>query len=84
MHPFGRSEFRPLRFEYLLSISKFLGAAFVSQYLELAGLGAFELMSEQPLPSVLSAEAAKPAETPREKVERLQRELFNALEELTA
>lgn len=84
MNPCGRSEFRPLRLEYLLSISKFLGAPFVSQYLEPAGLGAFELMNEQPLPSILSADAAKPAETPREKVERLQRELFNAIEDLTA
>jgi hypothetical protein len=34
MHPYGRGEFRPLRFEYLLSISKFLGAPFTSAFLE--------------------------------------------------
>jgi hypothetical protein len=79
-----QAEFRPIRFEYLLSLNKFLGAAFVSAYLEVAGLGAFELMGEQPLPSVLNADSAKPAETPREKVERLQRELFNAIEDMTA
>lgn len=84
MMPPGRSEFRPLRFEYLLSISTVLRAPFVSQLFEPTGLGAFELMDEQPLPSVLNADAAKPAETPREKVERLQRELFNAIEDLTA
>jgi hypothetical protein len=79
-----QAEFRPIRFEYLLSLNRFLGAPFVSHYLELSGLGAFELMDEQPLPSILTADSAKPAETPREKVERLQRELFNAIEELTA
>jgi hypothetical protein len=79
-----QAEFRPLRLEYVLSLYKFLGASFASHYLEVAGLGAFELMDEQPLPSVLNADSAKPAETPREKVERLQIELFKAVEELTA
>jgi hypothetical protein len=79
-----QAEFRPIRLEYLLSLNKFLGAAFASVYLEPSGLGAFELMDAQPLPSVLNADSAKPAETPREKVERLQTELFRAVEELTA
>jgi hypothetical protein len=84
MHPYGRAEFRPLRLEYLLSICKFLGAPFASALLEPAGLGTFELMDEQPpLPRVLNADSAKPAETPREKVERLQQELFKAVEEMT-
>jgi hypothetical protein len=76
--------YRPLSLENEASLGKFLGVAFVSHYLELSGFGAFELMDEQPLPSVLNAESARPAETPREKVERLQRELFNAIEDLTA
>lgn len=79
------ADFRPLREENLASIGKFLGVPFVSIWLETMGLGAFDLMDGQPpLPSVLTADSAKPAETPREKVERLQRELFNAIEELTA
>ena len=76
--------FRPLKQEELASIGKFLGPSFTSVYLELSGQGAFDLMDEAPLPGVLTAESAKPAETAREKVVRLQRELFNAIEELTA
>lgn len=80
-----QAEFRPLRLEYLLSLNKFLGAAFVAVCLEPCGIGAFDLMNAQPpLPSVLNADSAKPAETPRERVERLQIELFRAVEELTA
>jgi hypothetical protein len=46
--------FRPLKQESLASIAKFLGASFVSHYLELSGLGAFQLMDGQPpLPGVL-------------------------------
>jgi hypothetical protein len=49
-------DFRPLAHEALLSIAKFLGPSFASQYLELSGLGAFELMDGQiPLPKVLAA-----------------------------
>ena len=78
-------EYRPLKLEDLASIAKFLRAPFASAILEPCGLGAFELMDAQPpLPRTLTADSAKPAETPREKVERLQRELFNAIEELTA
>lgn len=77
MHPCGRGEFRPLRFEYLLSLSKFLGAAFTSQYLELAGLGAFELMDGQiPLPKVLTS-----ADT-QESVEQERSRLIRRLAEL--
>jgi hypothetical protein len=47
--------YRPLALENLLSIATFLKAPFVSIYLELAGLGAFELMDGQPpLPGVLA------------------------------
>jgi hypothetical protein len=46
--------FRPLKQESLASIAKFLGASFVSHYLDLSGLGAFELMDGQPpLPKML-------------------------------
>jgi hypothetical protein len=85
MRPVHDPNYRALKAEELASLDKFLGAAFTSVRLEPAGLGAFELMDGQPpLPSVLTADSAKPAETPREKVERLQRALFNAIEELTA
>jgi hypothetical protein len=85
MRPVHDPNFRALNQEQIASIAKFLGAPFASVYLELSGLGAFELLDGQPpLPSVLTADSAKPAETPREKVERLQRELFNAIEEMTA
>jgi hypothetical protein len=78
-------EYRPLTLENLASLCSFLGAPFASAILEPSGLGAFELMDGQPpLPSVLTADSAKPAETSREKIERLQRALFNAIEELTA
>lgn len=49
-------EHRALKPEYLASIAKFLGARFASVYLELSGLGAFELFDGQiPLPGVLAA-----------------------------
>jgi hypothetical protein len=52
--------YRPLALENLLSIAKFLKAPFVSIYLELAGLGAFELMDGQPpLPGVLASADAQ-------------------------
>jgi hypothetical protein len=79
-----QAEFRPLRFDHLQSMNNFLRVPFVSHYLEQVGLGAYELMDEQPLPSVLTADSAKPSETPQEKVERLKIELFRAIEELTA
>jgi hypothetical protein len=75
-----QAEFRPLRFDYLLSLSKFLGAQFVSHYLEPSGLGAFELMDgQQPLDGVLTS--ASPVETTEEKRRRLIRELA-ALEDV--
>jgi hypothetical protein len=57
-------DFRPLNPENLASIGKFLGAPFVSVYLEASGLGAFELMDGQiPLPGVFAAaDAADTAE----------------------
>jgi hypothetical protein len=60
----GDPDFRPLREENLASVGKFLGAPFVSIWLETMGLGAFELMDGQiPLPGVLAAqEAADTAE----------------------
>lgn len=67
-------EYRPLSCEALVSIAKFLGAPFASSFLELAGLGAFELMDGQiPLPKVLAT--AEPTETRDEKRRRLILEL---------
>jgi hypothetical protein len=69
-------DYRPLTLENLLSIAKFLGPTFASVYLELAGLGAFELMEGQPpLPRVLDACASPSDETTTEKRRRLIREL---------
>ncbi|MES2752781.1 MAG: hypothetical protein V4661_15540 [Pseudomonadota bacterium] len=54
-------DFRPLSLEALASITKFLGVSFASAYLELSGLGAFELMDGQiPLPKVLATAEATP------------------------
>lgn len=51
--------YRPLSRENLASLTTFLGAAFASAYLELSGLGAFELAEAQPpLPRVLSSAPA--------------------------
>lgn len=48
--------YRPLALENVASIAKFLGASFASHYLDLSGLGAFELADAQPpLPKVLSS-----------------------------
>jgi hypothetical protein len=59
--PIDDENYRPLALENLLSIAKFLKASFVSHYLELAGLGAFELMDGQiPLPKVLATAEASP------------------------
>jgi hypothetical protein len=47
-------DYRPLTLENLASLCKFLGAPFASAFLELSGLGAFELMDGQPpLPRML-------------------------------
>lgn len=49
-------DYRPLALENLLSAASFLGAPFASAFLELSGLGAFELMDGQiPLPKVLAS-----------------------------
>ena len=66
-------DYRPLKLEDLASLSSFLGAPFVSAFLELAGLGAFELSGQIPLPSVLAT--ADTNETKEEKRKRLIREL---------
>jgi hypothetical protein len=68
------AEYRPLKLQELASLIKFLGAPFASSILEIAGLGAFELMDGQiPLPKVLAS--AGPDETPSEKRRRLILEL---------
>src|SRR6185437_6257593 len=52
-------DYRPLREENLASVGKFLGASFVSLWLEPLELGAFELADGQiPLPKVLSSAPA--------------------------
>lgn len=67
-------DYRPLSHEALASIAKFLGAPFASVYLELSGLGAFELMDGQiPLPKVLAT--ADAAESPAEERKRIIRRL---------
>lgn len=69
-----QAEFRPIRLEYLLSLNKFLGAAFASIYLETSGLGAFELMDgEPPLPKMLASAPVK--ESPEDERKRLIRRL---------
>ena len=67
-------DFRPLREENLASVSKFLGAPFVSLWLEAMGLGAFELADGQiPLPKVLTPTPAQ--EDATEERKRLIRRL---------
>ena len=67
-------DYRPLAHEALASIAKFLGAPFASAYLELSGLGAFELMDGQiPLPKVLTC--ADAPESPADERKRLIRRL---------
>ena len=66
-------EYRPLTLENLASLIKFLGAPFASAFLAPAGLGAFELSGQAPLPSVLAT--ADTIETTVEKRRRLIREL---------
>jgi hypothetical protein len=69
--------YRPLALENVASLAKFLGASFASHYLELSGLGAFELMDGQaPLPGVLTtADAAEPAAEERRRLIRRLAEL---------
>jgi hypothetical protein len=71
--PTDDENYRPLAHENLLSIGKFLGASFVSHYLELCGFGAFELMDGQiPLPKVLtSAETVDVSEERKRLIRRL-------------
>lgn len=67
-------DFRPLREENLASVGKFLGAPFVSAWLETMDLGAFELMDGQPpLPKVLTA--TDPQEDAAQERKRLVRRL---------
>ena len=78
MRPIDADDYRPLNHEELASVAKFLagegyGAAFVSTYLELSDLGAFELGAQPPLPRMLAS--APQSETPTEKRKRLIREL---------
>ena len=85
MRPVHDPNYRALKSEELASLDKFLGAPFTSVRLEPSGVGAFELMEgeQPPLPRVLTAESPPvPRETAREKVERLQRELLDAIEEM--
>lgn len=52
-------DFRPLSEGNLASVGKFLGAPFVSVFLECMGLGAYELMDGQiPMPGVFAAQDA--------------------------
>jgi hypothetical protein len=67
-------DYRPLSQENLASLVKFLGASFASHYLELSGLGAFELMDAQPpLPKTLTSAPAQ--ESPEDERKRLIRRL---------
>jgi hypothetical protein len=67
-------DYRPLTLENLLSITSFLSAPFASAFLELSGLGAFELMDGQPpLPRVLAS--APTQEDEAEERKRLIRRL---------
>jgi hypothetical protein len=69
-------DYRPLTLENLLSVTSFLSAPFASAFLELAGLGAYELKDGQPpLPRVLDACASPSDETVSQKRRRLIREL---------
>lgn len=69
-------DFRPLPLEAVASIAKFLGATFVSAFLEPCGLGAFELSGQPPLPKVLAAaETSEPASEERKRLIRRLAEL---------
>lgn len=73
--------YRPLALENVASLAKFLGASFASHYLELSGLGAFELMDAQPpLPKTLtSAPAQESVEDERKRLIRRLAELEDVL-----
>jgi hypothetical protein len=74
MRPVDAPDHRPLKHEELASVAKFLGAQFASIYMELSGLGAFELADGQPpLPKVLSSAPAQ--EDASEERKRLIRRL---------
>jgi hypothetical protein len=74
MAPIDDENYRPLALENLFSIATFLKAPFASHFLELCGLGAFELMDGQiPLPKVLAS--AEPQEDVSEERKRLIRRL---------
>jgi hypothetical protein len=60
MRPVDNENFRPLKLEEQASIAKFLGASFVSAYLDLSDLGAFELSGQAPLPKVLATAESQP------------------------
>lgn len=81
MRPVDAGDYRPLKHEELASIAKFLKAPFASAYLELSGLGAFELMDGQiPLPKVLAtASADEPAAEERKRLIRRLAELEDVL-----
>lgn len=67
-------EYRKIEIGDLLSLCAFLGAPFVSSWMERAGLGAFELMDGQiPLPNVLTS--APTQEDTSEERKRLIRRL---------
>jgi hypothetical protein len=74
-------DYRPLSLEALASIGKFLGAQFVSTYLEMSDLGAFELADGQiPLPKVLcSAPVNEDVAEERKRLIRRLAELEGAL-----
>lgn len=74
MRPVDNENYRPLKLEELASIATFLKAPFASAFLELSGLGAFELMDGQiPLPKVLASAEAQPdvAEERKRLIQRL-------------
>jgi hypothetical protein len=74
-------DYRPLALENLASIGKFLRAPFMSDWLDLIGLGAFELMDGQiPLPKVLTS--ANVGESRDEERRRLIRRLVELEGEL--
>jgi hypothetical protein len=69
-------DYRPLTLENLASLTSFLGAPFASAFLELAGLGAFELSGQPPLPNVLaSADASEDVSEERKRLIRRLAEL---------
>lgn len=75
--------YRPLSLENVASLAKFLGAKFASQYLKLSGLGAYDLMDEQPpLPSVFDEACKSPDRLTRDDHIRKASEHLNAAEEM--